>query len=53
MIGAVWEQRLLPISDQGFILGNQNYALHRLRNQVDVAITDSPLLLSSVYHKGI
>jgi hypothetical protein len=49
--GAVWEQRLLPISDQGFILGNQNYALHRLRGQVDVAITDSPLLLSPVYAK--
>lgn len=36
---------------QEVIFAEQNQRLHRLRKHVDVAITDSPLLLSYVYPK--
>jgi hypothetical protein len=49
--GASWEERKQTFTDQGYILGKQNYLLHRLRGKVVCAITDSPLLLSPVYAK--
>lgn len=46
----LYDKRLENMLDQQeFIFAEQNYRLHRLRNVVDYAITDSPLLLSSVY----
>jgi hypothetical protein len=35
--GASWEDRKQTFTDQGYILGKQNYLLHRLRGQVDCA----------------
>ena len=46
----VWDNRLEDMLDQQeFIFAEQNHRLHRLRDKVDYAITDSPLLLSTVY----
>lgn len=39
----------LLLDQQEYILAEQNWRLHRLRDQVDWAITDSPLMLSHVY----
>ena len=46
----LWSDRLDNMLDQQeYIFAKQNYRLHRLRDKVDFAITDSPLLLSCVY----
>ena len=46
----VWEESTKLIQDQLYVFGNQWHRLSRLRNKVDVVITDSPLLLSLVYN---
>ena len=46
-----WENRNLPAM-QAQILGKQHWRIHRLMGSVDVAVTDSPVLLSSVYNNG-
>jgi hypothetical protein len=46
---SVWEDRKNVFDDQMYIFAKQHHMLHTLRGQVDVAITDSPLLLSEVY----
>lgn len=43
-----WEKRFDMMTDQLYILAKQNRKLARLRDQVDLVITDSPILLS--YH---
>ena len=46
----VYSNRLEDMLDQQeYIFAKQNQRLHCLRNHVDWAITDSPLLLSNVY----
>lgn len=45
----VWEQRKQCLLDQMYVLGLQNHRLERLRDKVDWAIVDSPLLLSLIY----
>lgn len=45
----VWAARHKELDDQLYILAKQHHRLHILKNQVDYAITDSPILLSSVY----
>ena len=46
----VWDNRLEDMLDQQeYIFAKQNHRLHRLREKVNYAITDSPLLLSIVY----
>lgn len=45
----VWEQRYQIFEDQLYITAKQNRKLHRIKGQVNWAITDSPLLLSLVY----
>ncbi len=37
------------IDQQEYIFAEQNYRLHRLRDNVELAITDSPILLCTVY----
>lgn len=47
----VWEQRYKIFEDQLYVTAKQNRKLHRVKDQVEWAITDSPLLLSMVYSK--
>jgi len=47
----VWSEQKLD--DQIYIFGEQYHRLHVLRDKVDVIVTDSPLLLSSVYGKQV
>lgn len=44
-----WEDRMFTLQCQPYIFAKQMRNLWRLKNKVDVAITDSPLLLSLVY----
>lgn len=44
-----WENNKLALSDQFYVFGEQNFRLSRLNGQVDVVLTDSPLLLSNYY----
>ena len=45
-----WERNTKIFDDQCYILGKQNWKLHRLQGEVDVVITDSPLFLSLAYN---
>lgn len=47
----VWDENKKAIYNQAYVLGNQYYRISRLENEVDVVITDSPLLLSIIYNK--
>ena len=49
----VWEKSFDVLSDQLYVLGKQNHKLHVLQDQVDCAITDSPLLISEIYNKKL
>lgn len=46
----VWEKSNKIFQDQYYIFGKQHWKLFRTLNEVDVVITDSPLLLSVVYN---
>jgi len=45
----VWEGNLKPLTNQNYIFASQEQKLSRLKDVVDYAITDSPLLLSLIY----
>lgn len=45
----VWSDSAHLLSQQNYVFANQEHRLNRLENKVDVAITDSPLLLSAFY----
>jgi hypothetical protein len=47
----IWEERHKTIKDQQYLFGKQYHRLWRLVNNVDVIVTDCPLLLSVVYGK--
>jgi nicotinamide riboside kinase len=49
----VYEERFNILEDQLYLLAKQNRRLQRIKNHVDVAIVDSPLLLTSIYNKGL
>lgn len=44
-----WDETQTLLTDQLFVLANQNRRLTRLRDKVDVAVSDSPLLLTINY----
>lgn len=44
-----WEERHRAIRFQPYVAAKQIWRVHRLLGQVDVIITDSPILLSAVY----
>lgn len=45
----VWSNSAHMLSEQNYIFAEQEHRLNRLRQKVDIAIADSPLLLSSFY----
>lgn len=45
----VWEERFKTLSDQLYVFGKQQKRISMLDGQVDVVVTDSPLLLSLYY----
>ncbi len=45
----VWAGREKELDDQLYILAKQHHRIHNLAHKVDYIVTDSPLLLSSVY----
>ena len=50
----VWENRLEDMLDQQeYIFAKQNHRLHVLREKVDYVVTDSPLLLSTIYPDAV
>jgi len=47
-----WESNFTALNNQAYIFGKQYYKMSRCADQVDVIITDSPLLLSSIYNSS-
>jgi hypothetical protein len=45
----VWEERHKMFGEQDYIFAQQNKRLRRLIGKVDIAVTDSPILLGCVY----
>lgn len=45
-----WEHNTEALSNQSYVFGKQCYRMSRCAEQVDVIVTDSPLLLSVIYN---
>ena len=48
----VWERSKKVFNNQAYIFGKQYFRMSRLEEEVDVIITDSPLLLSAFYNNS-
>jgi len=48
---AVWDRNNKALTNQMYITGNQCYRIERLKDEVDVVITDSPLMLQPIYYR--
>ena len=48
----VWEQRHRTLEDQVYVFGKQQHRITRLLGEVDVIVTDSPIMLTPVYSGG-
>ncbi len=44
-----WEKRSMALSNQVYVFAKQLHQIHRLADQVDYIVTDSPLLLTLAY----
>jgi hypothetical protein len=44
-----WEKRHMTMSNQYYIWGKQHHRMWRIKDQVEVMVTDSPLLLGLIY----
>jgi len=47
----VWEYRHRTLSNQYYIWGKQHHRMWRVKDQVEIMVTDSPLLLGLIYGK--
>ena len=47
----VWEKHEAILDNQIYVFAKQYHRLFRLTGQVDVIVTDSPILLSTIYNK--
>ena len=45
-----WEHNMQALSNQAYVFGKQFYRISRCEDQVDVIVTDSPLMLSTIYN---
>lgn len=45
----VWAERFGELKDQFYVSANQYHRIHTLQDKVDLVITDSPILLGSIY----
>jgi hypothetical protein len=48
-----WEDRKKTMDNQMYIWAKQYHRIWRVKDQVDVIVTDSPLLLSLIYGEGM
>ena len=48
----VWDENRKVLTNQEHIFGSQSYRLDRLRDKVDVVVTDCPLFLTAFYNKS-
>ena len=48
----VWEGSKAAFQNQAYIFGEQYFRISRLQDQVEVVVTDSPILLSGFYKEG-
>jgi len=48
----IWENNLHTLENQIYVFAKQNHRMFRLENKVQIAITDSPILLSYIYYEG-
>lgn len=46
-----WEKRFITMNNQGYIWGKQHHKMWRVKDHVDVMVTDSPLLFGLIYGK--
>lgn len=47
----VWEDSTKKLDNQLYVFGKQYHRLNRLRDKVDIIITDSPIVLSAIYDR--
>ena len=47
-----WEHNTKALGDQTYVFGKQCYRINRCIDQVDVIVTDSPIVLSVIYNKN-
>jgi len=47
-----WEKRHMTILNQYYVWGKQHHRMWRIKDQVEVMITDSPLLLGMIYGRN-
>ena len=45
-----WEHNMQALNNQAYVFGKQFYRISRCEDQVDVIVTDSPILLSTIYN---